>query len=88
MDMLNGSDAPPPRTGQRRHLRVEFCSASESAVLSEDELCYAHHRSLERFATHLRLAGTTEGELRLIEPVTGAIVARRQIQPRARKPFN
>ena len=40
-----------------------------------------HHATLAPFASHLHLAGRASGEVALVEADTGAVLARRRLQP-------
>jgi hypothetical protein len=63
--------------------RVEYRDAGGRVVLGHLPAGTArHHASLAPFAAHLRLAGHVTGHLALIDPATGAVVARRAVVPR------
>ena len=78
---LERVDSRVPETPTRSFgpYRVEHRDAAGAAVLHEADLCHAHHASLAPYASQLRLAGRTDGELALIDPSTGVVVARRRI---------
>ncbi len=74
-------EAPAWPAGRLGCWRVEHRTREGAAVLDERGLCFAHHRSLDPYVAQLALAGRTTGELVLVDPATGAVVARRRVAP-------
>ena len=88
-----GTRVPPARRSPRRGaatapalgggaLRVEHRDGGDAEVLG----CLPagtprHHATLAPFASHLRQAGRTSGEVALVEADTGAVLARRRLRP-------
>jgi hypothetical protein len=69
-----------PDAPQLGGYRVEYRGPAGAAVLHESDLCAPHHSALAPYASKLLLSGRAEGELALIDPVTGRVVARRRVQ--------
>jgi hypothetical protein len=75
---------PRPTGNDTRRIgvyRVEHHGPAGAAVLHESDHCAPHHSALVPYASKLLLSGRPEGELTLIDPVTGVVVARRRVRP-------
>ena len=59
--------------------RVEHRVGDETAVLARLVRCSHHFTEHDPYAAHLHLAGRTDGELVLVDEVTDAVVARRDL---------
>ena len=81
----DANSKPPSPVGRLGCYRVEHRGPAGTVVLHEADVCHAHHRALERYAAQLILSGQTEGELVLVDPQTGAVVARRRVRPIPRR---
>ena len=68
-----------PASSRLRPHRVEHRTAEGAVVLHAGDECFPHHAALARDASSLRLAWRATGDLVLVDPGTGAVVARRRL---------
>jgi hypothetical protein len=78
---------PKPRPGpddrvRAREFRIELHADGEAVFLANVLDVFAHHATLVPYATKLRQAGCSHGELVLIDGATGRVVARRRVGDR------
>jgi hypothetical protein len=81
MEEEGAAPVAPPRLSPHR---VEYRTGGVVMVLAERDFCVAHHRALDRYRSHLLLSDRTEGEVVLVEPATGLVVARQRVARRTR----